>query len=96
MEPLSCLCASAYTFASTLLVGHGLHRPSELKLSHPEKEGNKSTLEMANHSNTLAWKTPWTEEPGRLYSPWGCKGLDTTELLHVHLERERQINFFHY
>ena len=22
--------------------------------------------EMANHSRTLAWKTPWTEEPGRL------------------------------
>ena len=24
--------------------------------------------EMANHSRTLAWKTPWTEEPGRLQS----------------------------
>ena len=24
--------------------------------------------EMANHSNTLAWKIPWTEEPGRLQS----------------------------
>ena len=22
--------------------------------------------EMATHSNTLAWKIPWTEEPGRL------------------------------
>ena len=22
--------------------------------------------EMATHSGTLAWKTPWTEEPGRL------------------------------
>ena len=22
--------------------------------------------EMANHSSTLAWKTPWMEEPGRL------------------------------
>ena len=21
---------------------------------------------MAPHSSTLAWKTPWTEEPGRL------------------------------
>ena len=21
---------------------------------------------MANHSNTLAWKIPWTKEPGRL------------------------------
>ena len=24
--------------------------------------------EMATHSSTLAWKTPWTEAPGRLQS----------------------------
>ena len=24
--------------------------------------------EMAAHSSTLAWKTPWTEKPGRLQS----------------------------
>ena len=24
--------------------------------------------EMATHSSTLAWKMPWTEEPGRLQS----------------------------
>ena len=23
---------------------------------------------MATHSSTLAWKTPWTEKPGRLQS----------------------------
>ena len=23
---------------------------------------------MATHSRTLAWRIPWTEEPGRLYS----------------------------
>ena len=28
--------------------------------------GRSSGKEMANHSRTLAWKTPWTEEPGRL------------------------------
>ena len=28
---------------------------------HPEKA-------MAPHSSTLAWKIPWTEEPGRLQS----------------------------
>ena len=26
--------------------------------------------EMATHSNTLAWKIPWVEEPGRLQSAW--------------------------
>ena len=29
--------------------------------------------EMATHSSILAWKTPWIEEPGGLYSPQGCK-----------------------
>ena len=35
---------------------------------------------MATHSNTLAWKIPWTEEPGS-YSPWDHKESDTTEPL---------------
>ena len=36
--------------------------------------------EMATHSSTLAWKIPWTEEPGRLQS-MGHKESDTTERL---------------
>ena len=36
--------------------------------------------EMATHSSILAWKSPWTEEPGG-YSPWGHKESDTTEQL---------------
>ena len=39
---------------------------------------------MATHSSTLACKIPWTQEPGRLYSPWGRKESDTTERLHTH------------
>ena len=38
---------------------------------------------MAPHSSTLAWKIPWTEEPGRLQS-MGWLELDTTERLHFH------------
>ena len=33
---------------------------------------------MAIHSSTIAWKIPWTEEPGRLQS-MGSQKLDTTE-----------------
>ena len=33
---------------------------------------------MAPHSSTLAWKIPWTEEPG------GLPSMDTTERLHFH------------
>ena len=36
---------------------------------------------MAIHFSILALRIPWTEEPGRLYSPWGRKELDTIELL---------------
>ena len=47
---------------------------------------------MAIHSITLAWKIPWTEEPGRL-QPWGCEESDTTSdftfTFHFHaLEKE--------
>ena len=28
---------------------------------------------IATHSNILAWRIPWIEEPGGLYSPWGCR-----------------------
>ena len=38
--------------------------------------------EMATHSSTLAWRIPWTEEPGGLHSSRGHKELDTTEQLH--------------
>ena len=33
--------------------------------------------EMATHFNILAWRIPWTEEPGRLQS-MGSQELDTT------------------
>ena len=41
---------------------------------------------MATHSSILAWRIPWAEEPGGLYSPWGRKESDTTERLHFHFQ----------
>ena len=29
--------------------------------------------EMATHSSIVAWRIPWMEEPGRLYSPRGLQ-----------------------
>ena len=48
--------------------------------------GQEDTLEkgMATHSSILAWRIPWTEEPGGLQS-MGHQELDTTERLHFHL-----------
>ena len=40
--------------------------------------------EMAIHSNILAWRIPWTEEPGGQQST-GRKESDTTEQLHFTL-----------
>ena len=34
---------------------------------------------MATHSCILAWRIPWTEEPGELYSSRGRKELAGTE-----------------
>ena len=36
--------------------------------------GRSLEKQMATHSSILAWKSPWTEEPGGL-NPWGLKGL---------------------
>ena len=48
--------------------------------------GREDSLEkeMATHSNTLAQKIPWMEEPGAGYCPWGRKESDTIEQLHFH------------
>ena len=51
-------------------------------LGNPLEEG------MATHSNMLAWRLPWTEEPGgegRGPSPWGRKGSDRTEQVSLSL-----------
>ena len=42
--------------------------------------GQEDPLEkgMATHSSILAWRIPWTEEPGS-DTPWGHKELDLTE-----------------
>ena len=44
-----------------------------LLLEDPLEEG------MAAHSSIVAWKIPWTEEPGRLHTVHGVTELDMTE-----------------
>ena len=44
---------------------------------------------MAPHSSTLAWKIPWTEEPGGLQSMRSLRLSDFTFTFHCHaLEKE--------
>ena len=42
---------------------------------------------MATHSRILAWRIPWTEEPGGGYSSQGCKESDMTEQLNNNNKR---------
>ena len=37
--------------------------------------GSLLEKEMATHSSILAWKIPWTEDPGRLQSKWQISSL---------------------
>ena len=48
-------------------------RVRSLGREDPLKEG------MAIHSSIVAWRIPWTEEPGG-YSPQGRKESETTEV----------------
>ena len=41
---------------------------------------NSMEKEMETYSSILAWKIPWTEDPGS----WGRKELDTPEQLSMH------------
>ena len=47
--------------------------------------GQEDPLEkgMATHSSVLAWKIPWTEEPGG-YSPWITKSQTQLSDYHFH------------
>ena len=47
-----------------------------------QSPGQEDSLEkgMATHPSILAWRIPWTEEPGGLQSmEWGHKEFNTTE-----------------
>ena len=52
------------------LVAQRLKRPPLMRETRVQSLGQEDPLEkeMAPHSSTLAWRIPWTEEPGGLLS----------------------------
>ena len=52
------------------LVAQLVKKPPAMQETWVQSLGWEDTLEKgtATHSSTLAWKIPWTEEPGRLQS----------------------------
>ena len=63
------------------LVGRTVKNLPEIQGTQVWSLGQEDPLEkgMATHSRILAWRIPWTEEPGGL--PWSLKESDTTEWL---------------
>ena len=51
--------------------------------------------EMATHSSILAWRIPWTEEPGRFQS-MGSQESDTTEQLNQHHHQYSIVGTYHF
>ena len=53
-----------------LLVAQTVKDPPTMQESQVQSLGLKDSLEkeMATHFSILAWRIPWTEEPGRLQS----------------------------
>ena len=62
------------------LVAQRLKRLAPMRETWVLSLGREDTLEkeMATHSSILAWRIPWTEEPGGLQST-GSQRVDTTE-----------------
>ena len=60
--------------------------PPAMQETQIQSLGQEDPLEkgMAAHCSILAWRIPWTEEPGGL-QPMGRKELDTTEQLTLSL-----------
>ena len=55
-------------YKMTSLVAQTVKRLPTMQETRVQSLGREDLLEkeMATHSSTLAWKVPWTEEPGRL------------------------------
>ena len=57
-------------YERTSLVAQTVKRLSTMRETRVQSPGREGALEkgMAIHSSTIAWRIPWTEEPGRLQS----------------------------
>ena len=62
--------SESWVTLSTSLVSQMVNRLSTMREIWVRSLGREDPLEkeMAIHSSTIAWKIPWTEEPGRLQS----------------------------
>ena len=59
-----------YNYLRASLVAQWVNRLPAVWETQVRSSGQEVPLEkeMATHSSALAWKIPWTEEPGKLHS----------------------------
>ena len=69
-KPQSFSLSSSTLYLGASLVAQTVKRLLAMRETQVRSLGWEDPLEkeMATHSSTLAWKIPWTEEPGRLQS----------------------------
>ena len=62
-------------FSRTSLLAQWVKNPPAMQETQVRSLSQEDPLEkeMATHSSILACRIPWTEETGRLHSPWGGK-----------------------
>ena len=88
-------CHLVHTYLCVcFLVAQTVKRLSRMRETRVRSLGREDPLqkEMATHSSILAWRTPWTEEPGRLQS-MGSQQLDMAkQLTHHHHHQEPPAN----
>ena len=67
---------SFFLFGASLVV-QMVNNPPTMPEAWVQSLGWEDPLEtgMATHSSILAWKIPWTEEPGGLWSMAGSQGV---------------------
>ena len=65
-------------YEKTSLIAHSVKNLPAMQKTQVRFLGQEDPLEegMATHSSILAWRIPWTEEPGRLQS-MGSQESDT-------------------
>ena len=79
---ISCILWALPSLRASLVKEDGKKNLSTMQETQVQHLGQEDPLErgLATHSSILAWWIPWTEKPGGLYSLWGCRESDMTEV----------------
>ena len=72
LEPMA-MVSVVFSFYSVFPAGSDSKESPAIQETRVQSLGWEEPLAkwMATHSSILTWRIPWTEESGRLYSPWG-------------------------